>query len=247
MKKFATVVWVCILLVVLGFRGNANAAAITPGVWSPVIHTDINNDNNPYWDGESYDGGECGIGWLLTSGSCSYAVSHGLYGLEYLHDGAGAPASFTFTNPVQTGFAFFAEVTDWAADGALDWYDASNQSSTGVIFTGADGPGAHADPELPAIWGLKFTSRDGVYFSGDNTLGQFALFRQNFDDEVFYYLGVEDISNNSGSHVSDRDNNDVGIGFSQPNPANVPEPGSITLLALGVLFGANRLRQRTRS
>lgn len=245
MKKFS-VVWLGMVLVFcLGYVPSASAAIIAPGgVWSSLIPSEIDNDGNPYWDGESYDGAECGIGWLLTSGSCSHAPSAGLTDLEYLHNGAGDPVSFTFSGPVLAGFSFFGEITAWEADGTLEWYDVSNPASTGLIFSGSDAPGAAANPMLPAVYGFKFTSRDGSYLSGDNSAGQFALFRQMVDDEVRYVLGIEDIKNFHGPYVSDRDNNDMVVGFAQSNPNSVPEPASLTLLTLGVLLGANRLRQR---
>ena len=93
------------LVLLLLLPSAASAVPITPGVWSPVTVTDINGDQNPFWDGLSWDCPTCAAAYLLTG-------DMGLTGLEYLNNGAGGSVQFRFDDPVITPTVLY-NITGW--------------------------------------------------------------------------------------------------------------------------------------
>lgn len=81
----------------------ASAIPITFGVWSQV--SDVDGDQDPFWDGLSWDCPTCGVGFLLAGYT-------GLAELEYLHDGTGGYVQFRFDDPIITPTLIF-RLTAW--------------------------------------------------------------------------------------------------------------------------------------
>jgi hypothetical protein len=104
------------------------AAPITLGTWSAVSPGMSNGNQQPFWDGVSWDGANRGIGDLLSP----YA------GLEFLHNGAGQSVAFLFDNPVVSPTLMY-NITAWqggslaqAANGAFTYNSGTGRLSNSL-------------------------------------------------------------------------------------------------------------------
>jgi len=126
-----------LLLVVLLLSPSTTwGLPITSGVWSQVPNIDRNQD--PFWDGRSWDCSFCGVGSLLAGYT-------GLAGLEYLHDGSRGYVPFRFDDPAITPSLIFS-LTGWS--GGVLGRDATGaftyDSGTGRLSDSWQRPGQYA-------------------------------------------------------------------------------------------------------
>ncbi|HEX2446257.1 MAG TPA: PEP-CTERM sorting domain-containing protein [Vicinamibacterales bacterium] len=117
----------------------ASAGPITIGSWSSVasIYGVADGDQQPFWDGLSWDGQLKGVGYLIHA----YEDS----GLEFLHDGTGKAVAFSFDDPtIDTTLLF--KITAWT--GGVLGRDASGaftyDSGTGRYSNSLTTPGQYA-------------------------------------------------------------------------------------------------------
>ena len=155
----------------------------------------------------------------------------------------------------------FLENAGFAATNTFGFYDYQDASNKLQIFDGADAVGASQTVGFAAgglatstygsalfddyIFGLYLTSLEGTFYS------QVALNADGFDHfatfpatgtsglaGVFdYVVGAEDLYGGG-----DQDYNDMVVGITDVQPAQVPVPGTLTLLGLGLLALGKRLR-----
>ena len=90
----------------------ARAELITAGTWTRMSAVTVNGDCSPFWDGESWDGPNMGVGYLLNAYQDPF--------MEFLHNGSGDPVAFLFDDPVISPVALH-HITAWQ-DGGL-WRD----------------------------------------------------------------------------------------------------------------------------
>jgi PEP-CTERM motif len=90
------------------FPSLASAGPITIGSWSSVasIYGVVDGDQQPFWDGLSWDGPLKNVGYLIGA----YEDS----GLEFLHDGAGNAVAFRFDD-VTLDMELLFKITAWSS------------------------------------------------------------------------------------------------------------------------------------
>jgi hypothetical protein len=247
------------------FSSPALAGPITLGVFSPVPVS--NADNQPFWDGRSYDGLLCTGGTLVGSngltgsnGCPGTPDSLNLANLEYLNDGAGNAVQFTFADALST-FDFKFAISSSGGD-KLSWFNPTN-SNTGVLF---DYPTefpekiktvAH-DPTIGFRFETLANGASQTYDTNGVGFDQFALFRSGNT----YILAIEDLRRFTAGigtcpslqPGSDCDYNDMLVIFSESpvvSTLSTPEPASITLFGSALVYlvrfrqGCKRTNRRT--
>ena len=103
MKRLAPLTALLLLL-----PSFASAGPITIGSWSSVasVYGVVDGNQQPFWDGLSWDGPLRGVGYLIDAYDNS--------GLEFLHDGRGGAVSFGFDDPtIDTTLLF--NITAWTS------------------------------------------------------------------------------------------------------------------------------------
>lgn len=128
------------------------------------------------------------------------------------------------------------EIAGYAAATTFGWYNTANPSSYGQVFSGPDGAGASASVVFdPAIDFGFYIDPNGV--QGDRMYTQHLLNTNgNYQVAIFaidelpnqFILGWEDLSL---SGETDRDYQDMIVRLSI---VNVPEPGTLLLMLLGL-------------
>jgi hypothetical protein len=237
-----------------------NASILVPGSYTGA-----------FWNQSSNDAGECNVGyWITGTLGCTVTTINGydytFYGEspdlaltppDFFGNGS---SSFGFT-PTVPGQA--VEVTlglqmaKWArplstqssANGGivgnniLGWYEIGGGGG-GVLFGAGSVLGQTATFTPGGLWGLYIQSPVGTFYSGatDGITGwnHFAAFSV---DPVTgeYIVGVED---NVIAGMADWDFNDVVVTV---RSAQVPEPGTLMLLATGLVGLGSMVRRQRRS
>jgi PEP-CTERM motif len=155
MKLRAPLTALTALLLSLPSVASAGPITIEPGAsWSSVasIYGSVDGDQQPFWDGLSWDGPLKGVGYLIHA----YEDS----GLEFLHDGAGNAAAFRFDDPTLDWTLLF-KITAWSS-GVL------GRDQSGA-FTYDSGTGRYSN-SMTTPWQYVLFRRVGVestqYFLG---------------------------------------------------------------------------------
>jgi len=229
-----------------------NTADLGPALYSATTH---------FWNNSSNDTGECNIGyWITGTPGCTtpavflgfqydfYSQSPNLTAADYF--GAGASTFFFEDTGQAVQVTLDLQIAKWARTGenTLGWFQLDGLGG-GVLFdSGFDGLGNQRhylgdtttfDPT--GAWALYVTSPRGTFSSTDvdtvTGANHFAAFRV---DPLTgrYFIGVED---NVAGQGGDFDFNDIVI-----EVQNVPEPGTLLLMALGMSGFAAAARRRQK-
>lgn len=200
---------------------------------APIVLSGSWGSGTAFWNNTSYDrNGQANIGnWIMNQGASDvpnfYSNSPSI-GASWLGNGT---ATFMFDLTDTTALTHWFSVTGWNDEfglyndntriplgNAWDQQYASTGRTT-MLFT-------------PGVWGIYMRSGEGNYWYsgqlGPDGRSHFALFQG--ETAYNWYLGIEDATFNT-PRTADWDYNDVILELeAQP----VPEPGSMSLIALGL-------------
>ncbi len=217
---------------------NADTINGTAGAgWQSSYTT--NENGSPYWDNTSSDGSQKNIGYCMAgAASCGMPGAPGA--IAYWGNSNGtADLHVTFTPSGQDTAALQIEIAGYANLNQFGYHDASGDH---ILFTGPQGAGATASFQATGAYSFFIVSGDGnTYYtdsslnSSDSTFQHFSIFGNTTPGT--FWLGAEDLASSS----SDKDYNDLVVRVSS---SPVPEPGTLSLLGLGVLGVAKRLRRK---
>jgi hypothetical protein len=231
--------------------------------------SDLNNSGNFFWDNPSWDGSGMNVGYCLTnSGSCT-GLGGGAPGARpfWQLSNGGADPDFYLSSTQTLTFTFAMGAGTNTSFDTFGWYNPANPAISGVLFQGSAVPGATAT--LPAgNYGFYLTdSAPGVnetWFtqsllnpSGETSDQHFVV----FDPISSYWIGMEDLPFN-GLYGSDKDYQDMLVqvtpggsgqlaldgsqGGKWQSWAAVPEPGTVSLLVIGLVGVAFKRRKSVR-
>ena len=182
----------------------------------------------------------------------SYVLEHGELGFQaWTNPNGSADMNFGFEGA--GGFYDFAMLGEFTGDwdvNEIGWYELGNPQNRHTIFTSDAAVGSTQQIFIPTNFGFYYlnTSGNGEMFfthSSLNTVGnkqQFAAFQRG----DYTIMGVEDIYSTRVTSTwtrtsSDYDYNDVMFGF---RASQVPEPGTLLLLGMGIAGIALQRRRR---
>ena len=242
---------------------HADVMVSTPGnswqTFDPVLN-DYTITNRAYWDNPSRDvllpnvGGPENIGDYLKgpfNTTVSGAVtSPNITPTWWGHAGVSTSnfdPNFHFDRSGSVGInsQLLVESTDNAASNVLGWYDVDTGVKT-VLFAGSASPTNNfISSFIPSThWGFYFIGSQGTYYtdsslnSADKNTQHFAIFHLTAgtqqDPVDVYYVGVEDLNAGNAQPEGLGDYNDMIFSLTVAGSAPpVPEPASLSLLALG--------------
>lgn len=216
-----------------------------------------NENGLPYWDHTSWDGSNKNVGFCMTgTGGC--VMVSGAPGALPTWVGNTAPGTWTadpnfyFASSGGSGNALLqVEIAGLAGSNIFGWFEtnaAGNVIGTmHQLFAGPDSAGAVASFAPTAYYGFYLTSSQGTFFTlaslnaADTGMQHFAVFAPNSNNvNTEFWIGSEDLK----LYNSDKDYNDLVVKITV---ASVPEPGTLGLLAAGLLGLAAGLRLRLRA
>jgi len=202
------------------------------GDWRSWTTAVINENGNPYWDGNSYDSSSpLNIGNYLTN-TGGFSGGSGP-GIAYNYWGTSTGGSDLFKMHWISGsnnVAMQLEVAGYASQNIFGYYDGVDVGGDlgyHTLFSGPQTPVATTSftPTKDYVFYLK--SPDGTFktdMTNGDTYQHFAIFKEA---EGKYWIGMEDLKTGS-----DYDYNDMVVKVSQ---VSVPEPTTMLLLGLGLL------------
>jgi hypothetical protein len=147
----------------------------------------------------------------------------------------------------------FFDNTSWDCNGCnigflfqgFEWLEASPWTVTDVSMTSSFGISDYfedhtfgRDPITGALW-----LNSGHGYIATSLSGQVVIMRQVLPDRINYFAAFEDLPDTGRT---DRDFNDRVLQWTVQQGAPVPEPGTMLLVATGVVYGIVRRRHKTR-
>ncbi len=186
------------------------------GSWQSWSSGNLNENNLPYWDGESSDGSYKNIGYYL-SGTGAFASSAETPGaIPYWGNAAGGfdPSFYFGKDSAYSNAALKLEVAGYKNGNSFGWYEWGGDSGGYIlheVFSGSDSASAAKDFTPTSQYGFYMKNEPGRVFltggSGDN-FQHFAVFLQPSNT---FWIGVEDLLGGG-----DRDYNDMVIKVTPP-------------------------------
>jgi hypothetical protein len=193
------------------------------GSWQCWQGSQLNTSNygNPFWNGNSGDGNQSGIGWLMVGngGQNSLSVSApGALGYFGSAGGGGAGNSLYFASTgASVTVSRIAQLTNGAGVNSVGWYSIDpnnpNTAPTAATMHALVSYTVAATTFQPTpYYGLYLSGPSGTFYFTQPRFNQvnvdglqhFAVFQQSASS---YYIGVED----TGKTESDLDYNDMVI------------------------------------
>jgi hypothetical protein len=237
MKRLILYVFI-IGFVLIGSSAFAGSISGSPGAtWRTWDTTHLGEDNNPYWDGDSWDGSQQNIGYLLTNPGGPGAIDY--WGNS---DGTADPDFyFKLPSPAYDAVIKF-EIAGFKDDNTFGWYEVIG-GTTHELYDGPADPGSMVSFSPLVDYGYYLTTPQGHTFYTqssrnltDTGIQHFAVFRDPTD--YSFWIGVEDLLSGTG-YRTDLDYNDFGVRI---NP--VPEPAAMLLLGSGLIVIAGVGRKK---
>ncbi|MGA8025518.1 MAG: PEP-CTERM sorting domain-containing protein [Bryobacteraceae bacterium] len=220
-------------------------------IWQTWTTAQLNNSGTPFWNNLSWDGPNKNVGFCLAgAANCGMTAAPGA--LPYVGQANGkAFSDFYFNSTGGTVTATMqAQIAGDAQYDGLGWYNVSNPSQYGLLFSGVTAAGATTTFTPSTEYGLFFynkasgindifLSQSSSALSNDQGYQHFAVFDGGAGN---FYVGAEDLPS---SHT-DFDYNDMLIEMQTQPASAAPEPGPMALVGAG-LIGMGMIFRRKRS
>ena len=225
--------------------------------WQSWTELFLNEDNNPYWDGDSWDGSDENVGNYLTNTGGFVGSSEGPGAIDYWGISGSVDPSFYF----KSGSSAYNAVIKFEIAGCKNyntfgWYEVDS-GIRHELFNGITGPGSMSSFSPGEDYGLYLISKENIVFYTqselnrdldtnsliDTSVQHFAVFRDTID--YSFWIGVEDLLSGSG-YNTDLDYNDFGAKIN-----SVPEPATMLLLGSSLIalagYGRKKILKKTGS
>ncbi|MGH9521731.1 MAG: PEP-CTERM sorting domain-containing protein [Terriglobales bacterium] len=200
----------------------------------------LSQTGTPYWNGNSTDGSNMGIGYCISgTGNCGMAGAPGVIPYWGNADGSADP-NITFATHGAVVATFELGIGWYTRDGS-NTFGYSDLSGNHALFSGVQTGGATVAFTPNGSYSFFLISGDGFTYNTDSALSSmyagtsvqhFAIFTAGGGS---YYIGAEDEGDQWWK--GDNDYNDFVVKIS-----STPEPSSLVLLAAGVLAMISRRR-----